>query len=157
LDEYHKRAKNRLLSKVQLDEKTQCWNWTGYISKKGYGRIAYKYSSYGSFEAYRLSYILFNGKLNSNLQIDHLCRNRKCVNPKHLEQVTKKENLLRGFGVGSKNKAKTHCPEGHQYTLENTRISPANGGRCCKKCQKQRDDYKILKRIVKVLLTVENL
>ncbi len=156
MDEYHTKAKKRLLSKVKFDEKTWCWNWTGHIAKAGYGRIGYKYSNHQAYEAYRLSYILFKGKLDPNLQIDHLCRNRRCVNPEHLEQVTKKENLLRGIGIGAKNKSKTHCPQGHEYTPENTRISPANGGRCCNECQRIRDFYRHVQKNAKVLLNAEH-
>lgn len=155
MDEYHQRAKSRLLSKIKIDDKTNCWNWTGYVSKEGYGRIAYNQSTYTGFEAYRLSYILFRGKLDPRLQIDHLCRNRKCVNPEHLEQVTKKENILRGIGIGSRNKSKTHCPQGHEYTFQNTRIGPANGGRYCNKCQRIKDLYKHVQKNAKVLLNAE--
>lgn len=155
MDDYHKQAKKRLLSKIKIDTKTLCWNWIGYISKNGYGKIAYNQSTYTGFEAHRLSYILFKGKLNSTLQLDHLCRNRSCVNPDHLEEVTKKENIMRGIGIGVRNKAKTHCPQGHEYTPENTRISPANGGRCCNKCQRLHDQYKHVQKNAKVLLNAE--
>lgn len=155
LDEYHKKAKKRLLSKIKIDEKTSCWNWTATISRSGYGRIGYKYSNHPAFEAYRLSYILFREKLDPDLEIDHICRNRKCVNPYHLEQVTKKENILRGVGVGAKNKAKTHCPQGHEYTPDNIRIGPCNGGRYCRTCQKDRDRYRHVQKNAKVLLNAE--
>jgi hypothetical protein len=69
------------------------------------------------------------------LVLDHLCRNRRCVNPEHLEIVTSVENVMRGEGFGPKNAAKTHCDKGHEFTPENTYIrTRAQGGRECRAC-----------------------
>ncbi|WP_396021799.1 HNH endonuclease signature motif containing protein [Bacillus cereus group sp. BfR-BA-01522] len=81
-----------------------------------------------------MSYEMLKGPIEEGMVIDHLCRNRKCVNPLHLEQVTQRINLLRGEGMSAENVKKTHCPQGHEYTEENTYISKA-GSRYCRKCR----------------------
>lgn len=86
---------DRFWDKIELSdhEDDQCWYWTSSISKKGYGKIWKD----GKCEmSYRVSYELFNRKIEKDMQIDHLCRNRVCVNPSHLEQVTLQVNISRG-------------------------------------------------------------
>ena len=107
-----------------------CWNWLGAINPKGYGEY---YNDKKVVKAHRYSYELFEGKIPNGLQIDHLCRNRKCVNPNHLQIVTNKENVLRGNGISAKNSKKTHCPKGHELTPENTYCY--RNTRSCKKCR----------------------
>jgi hypothetical protein len=76
------------------------------------------------------------------MEIDHLCRNPSCSNPNHLEAVTRRENILRGAGptaLKARNAAITHCPKGHEYSTENTRLSKNKKGvvrRHCKICGK---------------------
>jgi len=84
--------------------------------------------------AHRISYELLKGDIPEGLDLDHLCRNRGCVNPDHLEPVTRKENLLRGNTIPAKHARKTHCPQGHEYTKGNTFISKS-GSRHCRKCR----------------------
>ncbi len=95
-----------------------CWNWTGSIQTTGYGAISWN----GNMKlAHRMSYEDFYGEIDNDLHVDHLCRNKSCVNPTHLELVTQRENTLRGIGLGAKNSKKTHCKRGHKFDHKNTK------------------------------------
>jgi hypothetical protein len=108
----------RFWSKV---EKTPgCWLWRGYVkSGDGYGRFTVDKTKRDL--AHRVAYELSTGKTIGPrpMTIDHLCRNQICVNPKHLEVVTNKENILRGFAPSAMNARKTHCIRGHRLDGEN--------------------------------------
>ena len=133
----------RFWMKVHLTEKG-CWEWQG-TQTFGYGQF---YNGKKMALAHRWAYESLTGNsIPKGLQIDHLCRNRKCVNPAHLEVVTNRENVLRGIGVTAIHAKATHCPKGHPYNEENTYHIRAkawlpNGGRGCKICMKQRDEIK---------------
>ncbi|WP_292915005.1 HNH endonuclease signature motif containing protein [Nitrosomonas sp.] len=107
-----------------------CWLWTGAMQNAGYG-------SYGkpSRLAHRLMYELLVEPIPAGLVIDHLCRNRRCVNPAHMEVVTLAENVLRGESPPARNARKKVCPVGHAYDAENTYIVPSTGHRQCLACQ----------------------
>lgn len=114
-----------------------CWEWQGKL-RNGYGLIGEKgpaKSKRKQVKAHRYSYEFFRSTIPEGLTIDHLCRNRKCVNPFHLQPVTRGENVLRGDTISARNKANTHCPHGHEYSQENTYIDPT-GGRRCRICKK---------------------
>lgn len=120
----------RFMSKVI--QSRNCWEWTGAKNWVGYGQFRFN-KKFGL--AHRFSYELFKEEIPDNLEIDHLCRNRLCVNPDHLEAVTHKINMNRGNGgkaCWKFQKSKTHCPHGHEYTKENTRIY--KNKRFCRKC-----------------------
>jgi hypothetical protein len=118
----------RFYSKIQFDENTWCWNWTACKSSLGYGQFVVKNKK---LMAYRFSYELLKGHIPSGLELDHLCRNPKCVNPDHLEAVTHQENIKRG-NSGKLQKSKTHCIRGHEFNQEN--IYPYRNNRHCKEC-----------------------
>ena len=119
-----------------------CWNWKGKLDKDGYGRFFYGGKT---GKAHRFSHELNIGPIPKGLTIDHLCRNRRCVRPSHLEPVFDKQNILRGKGVAAINAVKTHCMRGHEFTLENTRMS--NDGRICRTCFRAYDrEWKKRKR-----------
>lgn len=109
----------------------QCWIWTGALDSNGYGVFnARNTAGFSGQKSHRYSYLLAHGKLPEDLELDHLCRVRPCCNPAHLEAVTQKINTMRGVGFGPVNAEKTHCPQGHEYTEENTYTSEKGWRRC---------------------------
>lgn len=124
---------DRIFATIEVTD--TCWNWLGEITS-GYGRAFYNGKR---IMAHRLFYELFNGEIPANLEIDHLCRNRFCVNPEHLEAVTRSENAKRAAPfITYTNSLKTHCPQGHEYTSNNTR-KYGDQGRKCLECKRARD------------------
>jgi hypothetical protein len=129
-------------TRVILDDQgheTLCMTWTGSRTTAGYGNLTIKRKSH---YAHRLVYEARYGPLPKRIDgdravIDHLCRNRACVNVDHLELVTNRINILRGDTIQAAHAAKTHCDNGHEFTAENTR---RNGkyGRMCKTCARER-------------------
>jgi len=121
-----------------------CWIWQRGKSKNGYGLIQIGSRAGGhrrrTLYAHRVSYEVFAGPIPVGLELDHLCRNRACVNPAHLEPVTRSINTLRGAGpakLGALNGRKTHCKNGHPFDLANTRYRPT-GGRSCRACARKK-------------------
>lgn len=112
---------------IQLDILSGCWEWQGYVGSRGYGKF---WGGSRDYLSHRWIYEYYNDKIPKGLTIDHLCRNRLCCNPAHLEVVTNRENILRGIGIPAQNARKTHCPKGHGYTPENTYVDPRNCRHC---------------------------
>ena len=122
-----------------------CWLWVGSIKWNGYGDIRYK-------AGHKVAHHYLVGAAPPGLDWDHVCHDqdatckggitclhRRCVNPDHLELVTRGINLARGrhdyIAQGAFNRRKTHCPQGHEYSTENTRVKP-NGWRDCRECKR---------------------
>lgn len=127
---------DRFEAKFIPEPNSGCWLWTAATTGHGYGLI----HAGGRLQyAHRISYEMHNGPIPPGLDIDHLCRVRCCVNPDHLEPVTRKENINRGI-VADVHRARhaltTHCPRGHQYDAENTYFNGTS--RCCRACGRDR-------------------
>lgn len=124
-----------------------CWLWTAGTNGKGYGTfwlVSNTKTSPGERDyAHRIAYRWLVGEIPDGLEIDHLCRNRNCVNPMHLEPVTRKLNQHRGESFGGRNARKTHCPRGHPYDVANTYVHAKTGYRQCRIC---REEYAMLYR-----------
>ncbi len=106
-----------------------CVRWPGVIDNDGYGRLQFQ----GQWKAiHRLLYSWAYGPIEDGLTIDHLCRTRNCVNLAHMELVTIKENVLRGYGITAINARKIFCIRGHKLTGKRK-----NGGRFCRECTRQ--------------------
>lgn len=118
----------RFWSKV-IKKANGCWAWKAYCDSQGYGRFFYNGKPQG---AHRLAYIDTRGHVPDGLTLDHLCRNRACVNPAHLEIVPRGENVLRGVGASARNMDKTTCPRGHMYDG-----MKKNGNRFCRTCTRE--------------------
>lgn len=118
-----------------------CMIWTGALDGSGYGSVNIGTPK----QAYRVAYEHWIGSIPDGLELDHKCRNRKCVSPAHLEPVTHRENTLRGNTFVAINAAKTHCPHGHPYDIKNTYRNKS--GRHCRACHtKAKQRYRIRKR-----------
>jgi hypothetical protein len=102
-------------------EKTEtCWLWTGALLDSGYG--FFWVDNTRQVVAHRFAYELLVGTIPEGLQLDHLCRVRNCVNPKHLEPVTNRENALRSESFSGRSARQTHCVHGHPFDEANTYI-----------------------------------
>ncbi len=110
-----------------------CWQWIGAKHSEGYGVIR---ADGRPAYAHRVAYELLVGPIPEGLDIDHLCRNRLCVNPTHLEPVTRRENLLRGDTITADQTRRTHCPQGHPYEGDNL-FHDKKGRRYCRACARE--------------------
>jgi hypothetical protein len=122
-----------------VDKTDTCWNFTGSTAR-GYGQFSVQVApgKWKSRRAHRVAYELLVGPIPEGLQLDHLCRNRRCVNPDHLEPVTNRVNTLRGVTIVAAHAGKTHCDNGHEFTPENTYVYMATGypHRQCRVCHR---------------------
>ena len=124
-------VEERFEDKVMRDGFTGCWHWIG--GRRGnYGEFWFNRKN---VLPHRWSYEYFVGLIPEGLELDHLCRNTSCVNPRHLEPVTRQENVRRSNSFTGKNYRKTACLRGHEFTEKNTYIpSKGHRRRICRVC-----------------------
>lgn len=115
---------------------TPCWLWQGYVGKRGYGEIGADGGGKRQVLVHRVAYELCRGAIPAGLVIDHLCRNRICVNPDHLEPVTHRVNILRGIHPPAMYAKRDSCKRGHAYAEANTFLY--RGYRCCRQCNREK-------------------
>ncbi len=118
-----------------------CWYWESALDSDGYGVFRFPW---GTFKAHRISYELANGPIPDGLTLDHLCRNRRCVRPDHLEAVTSTENIRR-----SPRCQVTHCKHGHPFSGENLILR--DGRRRCRACLNARSRKHTMKKRLGVI------
>ena len=122
-----------VMARIRVDVESGCWVWTGPLSQ-GYGRVSV---AGRLWRPHRYVYEHHAGPIPDGLTLDHLCRNRACCNPEHLEPVTLRENILRSDAPAAGHARKTHCPQGHPYDEENTILY--RRWRYCKTCRREHD------------------
>jgi hypothetical protein len=123
---------DRFWSRVRMTE-DGCMEWTGFLDRDGYGQIGLGGRGGRSVRVHRWAYGFFVGPIPNGLVIDHLCRNRACANPAHMEPVTVTENTRRGLAPTAMNAQKTHCKRGH--ALAGANLVRVPGGRACRTCR----------------------
>jgi hypothetical protein len=124
----HMTPEDRFFLKVV--ENGECWDWVGYINDAGYG--LFRPVDRTRVRAHRWCWEFFNGPIPEGLELDHLCRNRRCVNPWHLEPVTHRVNMSRAVW----RKPEVLCGRGH-VVADDAYVTPA-GKRVCRLCRRVR-------------------
>lgn len=114
-----------------MEDGSGCWLWTGAMYKNGYGYVYVL--GRNRTGAHRAVYEKLVGPIPRGLVLDHLCRNPRCVNPGHLEVVTRRVNNLRGVGINARYAARTHCDRGHLLPVDRV------GFKQCRECLRWHD------------------
>jgi hypothetical protein len=125
----------RIQNKIMPEPMSGCWIWLAQLEADGHGR---SWRDGKAIYAHRLTYEAAKGKIPCGMVVDHLCRTRCCVNPDHLEAVTVRTNTERGISallLRERQLAKTHCPNGHEYSGINLLIEVSTGKRRCRQCR----------------------
>jgi hypothetical protein len=135
---------DRFTSKYQVDPETGCWEWQAALKTSGYAQF---WNGTRMQPGHRFAYETVIGPVPEGLHLDHLCRNRICVNPLHVEPVTMEENIRRSplnQAMWEAKRARTHCPHGHPFSPENTSARndgwKGNPSRRCRACAKDAQD-----------------
>jgi hypothetical protein len=123
--DFEQNIKDIFLERIEMIPFHTCWEWTGSKDIEGYGRFGFNYKT---FKAHRFSYQFFNGTIPDQYVINHICKNTSCVNPKHLQAITSRHNVLIGNGACAVNSRRIKCKNGHDFD------SFINGHRACKQC-----------------------
>lgn len=124
----------RFVGKISINPESLCWIWGASRFDNGYGAF---WSNGRTTQAHRWSYEFFVGAIPKEKEIDHLCRNRACVNPDHLEAVVHRVNVARG-NQGLIQRNREQCPDGHPYSIANT-WQDRRGHRHCRACHVVRE------------------
>jgi hypothetical protein len=129
------RQQNLFWNKVHVSQPSGCWQWTGAVSRLGYGKWSATYAAKRQhvLTAHRVAFTLLIGNIPTDMTLDHLCRNRGCVNPDHMQVVTLKENIHRSFHPSIIISRSDTCSNGHREFYFN-----AKGKRICKACARER-------------------
>lgn len=112
-----------------VDASGDCWGFLGSLDDDGYGRLSYQGKRW---QAHRWIWTLLVGPIPEGLVVDHLCRVRHCMNPDHMELVTRAENVMRGYGPPARYARQSHCSKGHPLSGEN--LYESRGRRYCRAC-----------------------
>lgn len=115
-----------------------CWIWTGACSASGYGHLGAGGHDGKTILAHVVVYEQCVGPIPDGLELDHLCRVRRCCRPDHVEPVSHQINVLRGASVAAVHAQKTHCANGHLFDDKNTRYSNGGRWRACRACDRSR-------------------
>lgn len=121
----------RFYAKIKVSKRTGCWNWTGHVMETGYGQFGI--SDRKVVPAARYSYSIHKGHVPFRKDVTPGCKNKRCVNPDHLQAVERKTSLMRG-DTWRHLTEKTHCSQGHPFSGSNLHIH-ANGSRVCRNCR----------------------
>lgn len=125
---------SHILDRCIPEPNTGCWFWVGYVDENGYGRC---FLNGKPGYAHRRSFESFRGPIPPGLTIDHLCRQRSCVNPDHMEAVSMRENLLRGQSPSMIAHRTNVCARGHPLTPDNTVFDRRRNLRSCRQCRRE--------------------